>query len=447
MFVHNFEKNPYKTAYCVLGTKLGTMALSIGSRNETNKDGTTLLYVRFKNKQFDKKIPTKIKVFQKHWDNKNKRLKRNHPLFELKNKEVKQLNTIVEELYIQSVVSVLSYEEARTRLTSGSYVNDIVSYLDRYLKSQMKETTFSTYMGKIRSIATNFGIKNLTFEDICNKSNWLKLKQNLKDKGRSPQTFNSYRKAAKGLHSHAVKDEITFTIFPHVRTNTINNYTPQWMRSDELIEVINNLDTEDKMFKNNGLCILIYLMMFSMRGMYSKDIEKLEMKSFVNSTYDNTSEFKFGENNMVYKHFRSKTNKMGLVYMGLNPIKDIIKSINHIINPEDKSIFPVGGGDSVMNFFWKSEARRFKKLTGHNYKSARKAFNTTASILSVPDADIRELMYQGDNTISKHYKDTQAPLMLEKYTRFHSDILKKYRVSEMFTILIDKLNNNGVTTS
>jgi hypothetical protein len=100
-----------------------------------------------------------------------------------------------------------------------------------------------------------------------------------------------------------------------------------------------------------------------------------------------------------------------------------------------------------MNFFWKSEARRFKKLTGHNYKSARKAFNTTASILSVPDADIRELMYQGDNTISKHYKDTQAPLMLEKYTRFHSDILKKYRVSEMFTILIDKLNNNGVTTS
>ena len=126
MFVHNFVSKHHKTANYVLGTKLGTMALSIGSRNETNKDGTTLLYVRFKNKQFDKKIYTKIKVFQKHWDNKNKRLKKNHPLFEMKNKEIKELNTIVEDLYIQSVVSVLSYEEARTRLTSGSYVNDIL---------------------------------------------------------------------------------------------------------------------------------------------------------------------------------------------------------------------------------------------------------------------------------------------------------------------------------
>ena len=423
------------------------MALSIGIRNETNKDGTTLLHVRFKNKQFDKKIYTKIKVLKKHWDLKNKRLKRNHPFFELKNKEIRDLNNIVEELYMQSVVSALSFEEARTRLTNGSYVNNIESYLDRYLKSQMKETTFTTYKNKMRSIATNFGIKNLTFEDICNKTNWLKLKQNLNEKGRSPQTFNSYKKAAKGIHGHAVKDEITYTVFPHVRTNTINNYTPQWIRSDELIEVINNLDTEDRMFKNNGLCILIYLMMFSMRGMYSKDIEKLSMKSFINATYDNSTNYKFGEINMVYKHFRSKTNKMGLVYMGLNPIKDIIKSINYIINPEQQTIFPVGGGDSVMNFFWKSEARRFKKLTGHNYKSARKAFNTTASILSVPDADIRELMFQGDNTISKHYKDTQAPLMLEKYTRFHSSILKKYRVSEIFTMLIDKLNNNGVATS
>jgi len=423
------------------------MALSIGIRNETNKDGTTLLHVRFKNKQFDKKIYTQIKVLKKHWDVKNKRLKRNHPFFELKNKEIRDLNNIVEELYIQSVVSVLSFEEARTRLTSGSYVNNIDSYLDRYLKSQMKETTFTTYKNKMRSIGTNFGIKNLTFEDICNKSNWLKLKQNLNEKGRSPQTFNSYKKAAKGIHGHAVKDEITYTVFPHVRTITINNYTPQWIRSDELIEVINNLDTEDRMFKNNGLCILIYLMMFSMRGMYSKDIEKLSMKSFINATYDNSTNYKFGEINMVYKHFRSKTNKMGLVYMGLEPIKKIIFSINYIINPELQTIFPVGGGDSVMNFFWKSEARRFKKLTGHNYKSARKAFNTTASILSVPDADIRELMFQGDNTISKHYKDTQAPLMLEKYTKFHSDVLEKYRVSEIFTMLINKLNKNGVSTS
>ena len=88
---------------------------------------------------------------------------------------------------------------------------------------------------------------------------------------------------------------------------------------------------------------------------------------------------------------------------------------------------------------WKVNQMQFKKLTGHSYKSARKAFNTTGSIISIPDADIRELMFQTDNTISKHYKDTQAPMMLAKYTKFHSDILIKYRVSEMFEMLRDKV--------
>ena len=52
---------------------------------------------------------------------------------------------------------------------------------------------------------------------------------------------------------------------------------------------------------------------------------------------------------------------------------------------------------------------------------------------------MRELMYQNDHTISKHYKDTQAPQMLEKYTKYHSEILEKYRVMEMFELLKDKL--------
>jgi len=51
------------------------MGLLIGSRNETNKDGTVLLHVRFKNKLLDKKIYTSIKVYKKYWDKKNKRLK------------------------------------------------------------------------------------------------------------------------------------------------------------------------------------------------------------------------------------------------------------------------------------------------------------------------------------------------------------------------------------
>ena len=418
------------------------MALTICTRNETNKDGSVLLHVRFKTKQFDKKIPTQIKVSKKHWDNRNKRLKPNHPYYSLVNKKLKELSKTVNELYDQNTFAVLTYEEARTRLIGGSRLNDIVSYMDQHLKTQIKENTFNSYRGQMCTIATHFnGTKKITFEELADKNNWLKLKDKFKELQRSPASFNSYRRVAKAVHNHAVKDEITFTSFSYVRSVASKNLEPKWMRSDELIKVINDLDVNNNEFEFSVTSILTYLIMFSMRGLYIRDILLLSMDRFVDSTYENTERFSFGEKNMVYKHNRSKTNKMGLVYMGLDPIEEIIFLLNNMIDPTCESIFPLGGGKDLT--FWTKIQRRFKVVTGHPFKSVRKAFQTTGSILSVPDADMRELMYQNDDTISVHYKDTQAPEMLEKYTKYHSDILEKYRVSEMLEMLKDKLNKGG----
>ena len=208
------------------------MALLIGIRNETNKDGSVLLHVRFKNKYFDKKVYTQIKVLKKYWDKKNKTVKPNHPCFEQKSKQIKKLKDIIHDLNMQNIVSSLSYKEVRYKLTNGSYVNTIDSYLDQYLKSQIKETTFKDYKSKIQSIGKNMDIDSLKFEDICDKNNWIKLKEKLKEKDRSPATFNSYYKAAKSIHTHASKDEITFSVFPYVRYNSENNYTKKWLKPD-----------------------------------------------------------------------------------------------------------------------------------------------------------------------------------------------------------------------
>jgi hypothetical protein len=414
------------------------MALTICTRNETNKDGSVLLHVRFKTKEFDKKIPTKIKVIKKHWDSRNKRLKPNHPYYGLVNKKLKELSKTVDELYDQNTFAVLTYEEARTRLLGGSHLNDVISYMDQHLKNQLRETTFKSYRQILGSIAKHFnGTKKVTFEELCNKNNWLKLKDKFNELQRSPASFNAYRRSAKAIHNHAVKDDITFTSFSFVRSAASQNLEPKWMRSDELIKVISGLDVKDNNFELSVTSILTYLMMFSMRGLYVQDVLLLSMDKFVDSTYENSKRFSFGEKEMVYKHNRSKTNKMGLVFIGLDPIKEIIFLLNNMIDPTCKSIFPIGGDKDVT--FWRKQAHRFKVITGHPFKSVRKAFQTTGSILSVPDSDMRELMYQNDLTITSHYKDTQAPQMLEKYTKYHSDILEKYRVNDMFKMLKDKL--------
>lgn len=414
------------------------MALTICTRNETNKDGSVLLHVRFKTKQLDRKIPTKIKVIKKHWDNRNKRLKPDHPYYGLVNKKINELKKTVDELYDQSVFAVLKYEEARNRISGGSHLDDVISYMDQHLKTQIKESSFNSYRLGLCALSKHFnGTKKISFEELCDKNNWLKLKEKFQKLERSPASFNSYRRSAKAIHNHARKDDITFTSFSYVRGLASKNLEPKWMRSDELIKVINGLDVNDKQFELSVTSILIYLMMFSMRGLYVQDVLLLSMDRFVKDLYENTEVYSLGEKNMVYKHNRSKTNKMGLIYMGLDPIKEIIFLLNKMIDPTCKSLFPIGGVKDV--FFYQKQSRKFKAITGFTFKSVRKAFQTTGSILSVPDADMRELMYQNDHTISAHYKDTQAPQMLEKYTKYHSDILEKYRVTEMFKLLKDKL--------
>ena len=52
-------------------------------------------------------------------------------------------------------------------------------------------------------------------------------------------------------------------------------------------------------------------MMFSLRGMYRKDIEKLSMDGFLNGVYSNTDQYSFGLEDIVYRHIRNKTNKVG----------------------------------------------------------------------------------------------------------------------------------------
>jgi hypothetical protein len=335
------------------------MGLSICCRNDINKDGTTLLHVRFKTKQFDKKIPTQIKVSKKHWDNRNKRLKPNHPYYSLVNKKLNELKKNVEELYNQNAFSVLTYEEARTRVSGGSRVSNISLYMEQHLKSQMKDTTYKTYKDSIQTIARHFeNSKNITFESLCDKDKWSKLKDKLKDLGRSPNSFNTYIRNAKAIHNHALKDDITFTVFPYVRNVATKNLEPKWMRPEELIKIINNLDSKDKEFKVSATSLLIYLMMFSMRGMYRRDIDKLSMEEFVESTYENSERFLFGEKNVVYKHNRSKSNKMGLIYMGLDPIKEIILLINKIIDPTFESLFPFGG-EKLAKSFWVIHSNHF----------------------------------------------------------------------------------------
>lgn len=103
------------------------MSISLACRKERDKKGFSTLFVRVKQNDKDVKIYTRLKVLNRLWDKRNKRIKSNHPFFEQISKQVKSYINLTEELSIQMKVSKPSIEEIKHRINGGSSVNDVLT--------------------------------------------------------------------------------------------------------------------------------------------------------------------------------------------------------------------------------------------------------------------------------------------------------------------------------
>ena len=408
------------------------MSISLACRKERDKKGFSTLFVRVKQNDKDVKIYTRLKVLNRLWDKRNKRIKSNHPFFEQISKQVKSYINLTEELSIQMKVSKPSIEEIKHRINGGSSVNDVLTFLDLYYKSSIRESTKKDYKSTLNGIKTHFKVNILTFEDLCSKSNWEELRENLKLNNKSPNTFNSYLKKAKAIHNSAFKQKIIFRDFPHVTYNEELSPDPKWITCNELMTIIKNVDVKSSKFEKDAVSILLYLLSFSMRGLYKQDLENLSSDNFINNQYSDQGSFNFGRSNTVYRHKRSKTGKIGYIFIGILPIENIIKSLHFLLKSNQKGLFPL---PIKSKNFWDLHSKNFKSLTGNNYKSSRKAFMTVCGIAGVLDQDARELLFQKDRTISRYYKDNSPPELLLKYSKLHLKVLEKYKVMQLFNEL------------
>ena len=408
------------------------MSISLACRKEQDKEGLSTLFVRIKQKGTDIKIYTGIKVYNRLWDKRRKRIKPNHTCFEQISYQVNSYINLIEELSIQMKVSNLSVEEIKHRINGGSSVNDVLTFLDLYYKSSIRESTKKDYKSTLNGIKTHFKVNILTFEDLCSKSNWEELRENLKLNNKSPNTFNSYLKKAKAIHNSAFKQKIIFRDFPHVTYNEELSPDPKWITRNELMTIIKNVDVKSSKFEKDAVSILLYLLSFSMRGLYKQDLENLSSDNFINNQYSDQGSFNFGRSNTVYRHKRSKTGKIGYIFIGILPIENIIKSLHFLLKSNQKGLFPL---PIKSKNFWDLHSKNFKSLTGNNYKSSRKAFMTTCGIAGVLDQDARELLFQKDRTISRYYKDNSPPELLLKYSKLHLKVLEKYKVMQLFNEL------------
>ena len=77
------------------------MSISLACRKEQDKEGLSTLFVRVKQKGKDIKIYTGLKVYNRLWDKRRKRIKPNHTCFEQISNQVNSYINLIEELSIE----------------------------------------------------------------------------------------------------------------------------------------------------------------------------------------------------------------------------------------------------------------------------------------------------------------------------------------------------------
>jgi hypothetical protein len=288
------------------------------------KDGTCPLQIRFKDKGKDSIIAVsgvfiKPKMWQKHLN----RVSPKHPMAqeinELLSKRQKKLLDVQAKYSMGSV----DFNTAKQMLSNSSVLDEIHAFIDAFCIGVKSYSTLQNYRNAINAFSLHTGIKNPCFKDITFE-NFQKLKQSLDEKGRSKQTLNTYLKNVKAICSYAKKRKITFQEFDFDSDwgNKRVLIQPKSMTTDQVILAIDNIKNNARQKKTiNYLlrdfeAIGLWLLMFSMRGLYPKDVCLL---SSYNLDYDFIGELNVRKkigfkgqvtvhgNRFIYNHERSKS--------------------------------------------------------------------------------------------------------------------------------------------
>lgn len=442
------------------------------------KDGTCPLQIRFKDKGKDSIIAVSgVFIHPKMWQKHLNRVSPKHPMSqeinELLSKRQKKLLDVQAKYSMGSV----DFNTAKQMLSNSSVLDEIHAFIDAFCVGVKSNSTLQNYRNAVNAFSLHTGIKNPCFKDITFE-NFQKLKQSLDEKGRSKQTLNTYLKNFKAICNYAKKRKITFQEFNfdsdwgHKRVLI----QPKSMTTDQVILAIDNIKNNARQKKTiNYLlrdfeAIGLWLLMFSMRGLYPKDVCLL---SSYNLGYDFVSELNvrkkigvkgqvtFNGNRLIYNHERSKSGNLMRTLL-VPPIIGLINVLQKMISQSHpKQAFfkredlkwnklglihkkPLEEIDflRLFNDNVKKDTKFFSIFNNYNkhlrnlgmlsFKSARKTFMTTSTHLDISQAIGRAMMGQKDSSISLHYNDFGGPKLMLAITEAHVKTLKEFEVIKIF---------------
>mgnify|MGYP000858254805 CR=1 FL=1 len=457
------------------------------------KDGTAALRIRFKaGEVHDRKITIEgLAIQKKLWDKSLNRVLPSHPGYHDINDKISKYEAKMRDVSEKFRVGNISFNTACRMMESSSQMTSLKEFISQLDQIDDKSRqTKTNYLASVNSFSYHTGIKDPLFSEVT-YLNFSKMRKSISEKGKSPETHNKYLRDIKAICRLAFRLKIIFDLPEFDSTWRAKSTRAKKLKTTNpktIFEAIDRIELHSKnensrhktvkQFESIGL----WLLMFSMRGMYPADINEISVK---NLDYDfksrieaeleksNGGKVSIEGNPFIYRHARHKTDVPMNIMLNMPPIRKLIQVMRYMVSashPKDAfqtreeskmdnktdriKARPVEEVDNIKIFsftedsnpsrhkqMWNYYSKQLKNLGMPSFKIARKTFMTTATLLDIPQSIGRTMLGQTDPSISAYYNNFDDPRLFIKITQAHIKVLKDFEVIELFNFWLNKVDS------
>ena len=453
--------------------------------NYKRKDGTYQLLIRLRTASQERIISTEIHIDKSKWDNSNKMVRSDHIAAQPINKFIKGYHDKIKKIKPLFELGEIDFEEAHLMLTSSGSLNSLEFYRENFCKRDSAQWHRNT-KNSLNAFKYHIGIKHVNFKDIT-RENILKMKDSVRSKGMQGDTHNNYLRHIRAVYNKALADNTTYREFNFSRDlfEKTDKHSKKLLtnKTQDIALAIKKITLKSKRKSAVGSTIRdleaigFWLLKFSLRGMYGKDIVSLSANQrdynyeyFITHQKDGSVGSQDVKGNPYFlDHKRHKTGNMMRIWINLPPIggliyilrrlvaqthpnlsylsfEDLSKPYNELIQKPGYDELKIFRHNSKVDLIadenlWNNLNKHLRKLDVYSFESARKSFNTTARILGIEEGIKKTLIGQTDHSIQRHYDNYNDPELVGKVQLAHLGIMHHFKVIELYELWLKKLED------
>ena len=409
---------------------------------------------------------TKIKANPKYWLKKAKEVSEKHPFFEDVNRQIQELKN--KKFYAENkyknkrftIQQVINYMAGKCDYST------VMSYVNTVMKESKSDQNYKGFRSAVRSFENTLET-TLTFENLMANSYKIfeayniAFKKRVKAEEVSPTSYNTYVKNLGIILSYAYKQKDIYE-----RVDVPDEFKS--MSVDELeIRSFSTKDVEDRIEKIETIydfkAISVWLLMFSLRGMYQADIVTMREDRVEDGKRNKTSRklTSWWNDQQYIHHKRSKTGVNMLIKLHKQSVLKLLQMVKNVIvfldypNENRKNIVasinskveiynydPLENESYHKNIWKKTQEKLSKKFDGLAFKTARKSYTTLMETLKYEDKMIKVQVGQSNDMLLKRsYKNYRDPELMKIVDETHLNVLGEFKVQELTEMLADKLKD------